>query len=122
MARLAILTGAVLIMIGALGYFIPEAKSLTAWIPAAIGLLFIVFGVIGRREAMRKHMMHACVLVGLLAVGATATALPAAVRALQGEEVDRPAAAYSKSATALVCVFFLVLAIRSFIGARRARS
>lgn len=122
MPAISMLCGLVLIIIGALGYFLPETKSLTAWIPAGIGLLLILFGLIARKEHMLKHMMHASALVALLAVGATASAIPSAISALQGGEVDNAPAAYAKTATSVVCIVFVLLAVRSFIAARRAKN
>lgn len=118
MPNVSIVVGLILIVIGALGYFMPEESSPTALIPAGIGLLFLVFGALAKRDGMLKHMMHAAMLLSLLAIGATITAVPTALEALQGAEVERPLAAYSKSATALVCVVFLLLAIKSFVRAR----
>lgn len=122
MPALSIVCGIALIVIGALGYFLPETKSLTAWIPAAIGLLFIIFGALARKEHLLKHMMHAAALVALLAIGATVTAVPSAISALSGETVENAPAAYAKSATAILCVLFIIFAVRSFIAARRAKT
>ena len=118
MPTFAILTGLVLVIIGALGYFLPETTSLTALIPAGIGVLFVIFGALANRDGLRKHMMHGAMLLSLLAIGATITAVPTAIEALQGAEVERPLAAYSKAATALVCLIFLLAAIKSFVRAR----
>ncbi len=121
MSSVAIVTGLTLICIGLAGYFLPEATSPTALIPVAIGLLFVLLGALARREDRRKHMMHAAALLAILAIAATVTAIPIALKALQGEEVERPLAAYAKAGTALVCMIFTLLAIRSFVAARAAR-
>ncbi len=70
MPTTSIVSGVLLILIGIAGYVFSIADgntSLTALIPAAFGLLLVVFGALAKsNESLRKHLMHAAVLVGLL--------------------------------------------------------
>ncbi|MEL7266442.1 MAG: hypothetical protein AAFP69_16740, partial [Planctomycetota bacterium] len=44
----------------------PAKKSLTALIPAGVGLLMGLFGMMALKESMLKHAMHGAATVGLL--------------------------------------------------------
>jgi mannose/fructose/N-acetylgalactosamine-specific phosphotransferase system component IIC len=58
--------GIVLIVLGFGGYFGSDRVSPTALIPAAFGLLLVIFGALARDEKRRKMAMHIAVTVGLL--------------------------------------------------------
>ena len=70
MPSTAIVSGILLILVGIAGYAIGvvnDNASLTAMIPAAFGLLLLILGFVAKsRENLRKHLMHAAVLAGLL--------------------------------------------------------
>jgi len=122
MPRITIGFSLAYLTIGLGGYFLTGAASWTALIPAGIGLILLILGIVAaRRENLRKHAMHAALLVSLLALGGTASSLPKLPEALAGEGL-RPAAVQARAATAVVSLAFLVLGIRSFIQARRSRS
>jgi hypothetical protein len=122
MPRITIGFSLAYLTIGLGGYFLTGAASWTALIPAGIGLILLILGIVAiRRENLRKHAMHAALLVSLLVLGGTASSLPKLPEALAGEG-QRPAAVQSRAATAVVSLAFLVLGIRSFIQARRSRS
>ena len=123
MAPVAMGVGVILIILGVGGYFGTGQTSLTALIPAAFGLVFLVLGYLGRNEHLRKHVMHAAALLGL--VGCVVPAVmgfPKVVRLAQGQEVERPGAAIAQSIMAVICGVFVVLCVRSFVMARRARA
>jgi hypothetical protein len=106
--------------VGAGGYFLSGAASMTALIPAVIGLVFLVLGLLGRKENLRKHSMHATMLVTLLAIGGTFDGIVALLAWLGGTPPDRPMAVLAKALTALLCLLLLLGGIRSFLAARRA--
>ena len=116
MAFTTIVFGLVLTLIGFAGYFLTGTSSFTALIPAAFGLLLLVLGFIARSDAARKHAMHAAAAVALVGfVGALMSLLrtPAGVRSA--------VAVYSQLAMVVLTGLFVVLCVRSFIAARRAR-
>jgi hypothetical protein len=116
MASTTILFGLVLTALGFAGYFLTGTSSFTALIPAVFGLLLVVLGFLARSEASRKHAMHAAVTVALVGfLGALMSLLrtPAGVRSA--------AAVYSQLAMIVLTGLFIVLCVRSFIAARRAR-
>jgi hypothetical protein len=114
----AIWFGRLLILVGIVGYsygLYIGAASWTALIPAIVGVVLMVLGyVASSSEGMRRHMMHAAVVVGLLGFLAAAGRL-----FMKASEFTVSAASVSQIAMALICLVFVLLALRSFIAARR---
>ena len=117
MAKLTIGLGIVLIALGVGGYFGTGAEHLTALIPAALGLPLLILGFVARKDAMRKHAMHAAAALGVAGFGGTVGGL---FTLLTGGEVDQPVAVAVKATMALLCLAFVILCVGSFISARRA--
>ena len=116
MAFTTIVFGLLLTLLGLGGYFLTGTSSFTALIPAVPGLLLMVLGFLARSDNVRKHAMHAAVTVALVAFIATLASLfmtPPGVRSA--------IALYSQVATVLLTGLFVVLCVRSFVAARRAR-
>lgn len=120
MPSITFVCGILLVLIGLAGYaygFSISNPSLTALIPAAFGILFIISAAVAMaRENLRMHVMHVAVIVGLLGV-----VLPMGRILSRMGELTMSAAFLSQAATAFVCLVFVVLAVRSFIAARRNR-
>lgn len=118
MPSTAIAFGTILILIGVIGYIngmMSNAASITALIPAFIGLILLLLGLFSRmKEHLRKHLMHAAVVIALLGFIAVAADV---VRKI--DTLSYTAANVSKISTALVCLLFVILGIRSFAEARR---
>lgn len=119
MPNLAIGSGVVLILIGLAGYvygMMNDRGSVTALIPAFIGIVLALLGIVSNmKEGLRKHLMHGAVVIALLGFIATAGRLVSRL----GELTASPAV-ISQALTALVCLIFVILAIRSFAAARRS--
>ena len=120
MPQTAIWSGRILVLVGIIGYaygLYIGAASLTALIPAIVGVVLMTLGyVASSSEGMRKHVMHAAVVVGLLGFIAAAGRL-----AMKASEFTISAASLSQIAMALICLVFVLLAVRSFMAARRDR-
>ncbi len=116
MASTTILVGVLLTLLGLGGYFVTGTNSVTALIPAIFGLLLIVLGFVAQSESARKHAMHGAAMVGLIG-------LITAIGSLLMTPSDmRPAQAlYAEIAMAVLTGIFLVMCVRSFIAARKAR-
>lgn len=111
-----------MLLIGVGGYFFNETRAPTALIPAWMGLALALLGLLALKDRLRKHAMHAAVLIGLVGCIATASmGLPNLFILLKGGTVDRPNAAYSQSITAGICLVFVILCVNSFIQARLRR-
>lgn len=120
MASFTIRIGALLVVFGAAGYVLTGATSLTALIPAAVGVVLALLGLLGQRSvAMRPHAMHAAMLVALIGLAGSIGGLVALPSAL-GAGALRPAIVM-RASMALLLVVYLVIGVRSFIAARRAR-
>lgn len=57
---------ALMILLGAGGFFATGAEHPTALMPAAAGILLIVLGLLVRNPKLRMHAMHGAALIGLL--------------------------------------------------------
>jgi hypothetical protein len=119
MAKLTFLVGVLLVAVGVVGYLGSGAASVTALIPAFIGIIFVALGLLGRNERLVKHSMHAAMLLALLAIGGTFSGILAALSWIAGTPPERPMAVVAQTVTALACALLLVGGIRSFIAARR---
>jgi uncharacterized membrane protein HdeD (DUF308 family) len=112
--------GAALIVLGLGGYVLTGAVSLTALIPAAFGLLLVLAGVLARNDRWRMHAMHAAVLVALVGFLGSFRGLLGLAKVFDGTAA-RPAAIVSQTIMALLTLAYIVVAVRSFIAARKAR-
>ena len=120
MPSTSIVSGVLLILIGIAGYLFSIADgntSLTALIPAAFGILLVIFGFVARtNENLRKHLMHAAVVVALLGF-----LIPMGRILSKLGDIKVSLAVMSQVSMALVCLLFVILGVRSFIQARRDR-
>ena len=120
MPSITIALGVALIIVGLAGYFLTGAVSLTALIPAGFGVVIALAGVVARDDRMRKHAMHAAVLVALLGfLGSVRGVLQ--IGALLDGTAARPAAVVSQTIMAVLTLGYIVVAVRSFIQARASR-
>ena len=109
--------GFLLVLLGVVGYVATGGSSLTALIPAMVGALFLILALAARSPEARKHLMHAAVAIALLSVLGVVPRIMAAVNA---GETQRPAV-LAQIAMATILFVYVVLGVKSFIDARRAR-
>ncbi len=124
MAKLTILFGVLLILVGLIGYFATGHVHPTALIPAGFGLLLAIFGLLADTPDSKRRMlfMHIAVTLGLLGFLATIQGVVQWFQFLGGKTFAYPAAVESKAAMSTLCFIFVLLCVRSFIAARRARA
>ncbi len=110
--------GMLLILIGIAGYGYGVSSgnaSLTAFIPSVFGIVLVLLGLLAKsKESMRKHLMHAAIVVALLGFLATVGRM-----ASKMSELTLSAAVIAQIAMAVVCLAFVILAVQSFAAARR---
>jgi len=121
MVMLSITLGVILTLLGVVGYGVSGGESVTALIPAFLGVPVIILGVLGRKEKLRKHMMHAVTLLALIGFAGSARGISSVIDMIGGVEVARPFAAVMQSIMAVLTLGFVILAVKSFIDARRQR-
>ena len=122
MRAAAFISGILLVAIGLYSFTqgTPNAQtglvSKTALIPCWIGLAVIVGGLLGLLgKGLHKHGMHLAALAAL--VGAVGSTMPIRKRGFDLADV----AVQGSLATIVICLVFLVLAVRSFVVARVLR-
>lgn len=114
MPKPTLLFSALLIALG-VGAFL-FSGSRTALLPAYVGgVLAVLSGLALAFDGGRRHLMHVAAIVALL--GALA---PAATLVIRGAQMS-PLALTVNVGMLVLCGGLLVLMIRSFIAARRAR-
>lgn len=121
MPIVTIVVGALLSLIGVLGYVFSESHSLTAMIPFAFGSLLEVCGALALQPRFKKHAMHGASVLALLGIAGSAMGFVSFLKLISGNTVARPLAAQMQGAMFVICFVFLVLCIRSFRNARAAR-
>jgi hypothetical protein len=109
------------LVLGIAGFVLTGSTHKTALIPCVFGVLFLIFGLLARKDNLRKHVMHAAVLIALIAFLGTARSLSHLPELLNGT-AEKPAAIITQSLNAGLSILYIILAVRSFIQARRARS
>jgi len=122
MAKISMTFGIILIILGLYSYFGISSESITALIPTFLGIPVLILGFLGLNEKYLKHAMHGTAVLMLLGFGGTVGGLIKFFRMLGGEVFERPSAITIQAIMALICLVFLILAIKSFIDARRKRS
>jgi len=119
-SKLSISIGILMIILGVGSFILTGAASATALIPAFFGIAFIGLGIIGiNKETMRKHVMHAALLLAILGIGGSFGGLINVLGVMGGTELERPAASYAQAIMALICIYFVIAGVRSFIDARK---
>lgn len=121
MAKFTRIIGVTLIFLGIISYIGTGMVSITALIPTFFGIVFLILGLAARKESLYKHLMHGAAVLALLGLFGSASGLFAVFSMLGGSSVERPDAAISQAIMAVLCIIFLVAAVRSFIAARKAK-
>lgn len=126
MPAITFLIGFLLVLVGIGGYGIAHSQghaSPTALIPSIIGGLILLCAILAIfKESLRKHAMHAALLIAVLGMLGTVMGVIKLITLITSGSVDRPLAAVSQTVTFVLCLAFVIFGVRSFIAARRARS
>lgn len=116
----SLIAGVICVGVGIYGFTqgTPNAEtgvvSKTALIPAWIGLVFLLAAALSHLKPLfHKHAMHLAALAAL--IGLLGAAMPIKVRGFDFSQ----ASVQGSVILFLTCGAFLVLAVRSFIAARR---
>ena len=101
--------------------FYAFAMTFTALIPSILGLLMQIVLFLGRSfPKFHKHFAHVNVLILILGIGATfGSVSDLAGYLLGGNELERPLATVEQYTTFILCLVGLIMAVQSFIIARK---
>ncbi len=122
MTKTTTLFGFLFITLGLAGWFLTGRESGTALIPTYFGLVMVLLARVAElKENLRKHVMHAVVLIVLLGFFGSVSGIVKLIGSFFGGELERPAAIYAQSIYSVLSVAYLSLAIKSFIDARKNR-
>ena len=116
--KFGIITGVLLILLGVGGYFLGGRESVTALIPAFLGLPLALASALGLKQSMEKHAMHLASIFGLLGLLAP---LGRIIPALGRGEFTLDLAGTSMVLMATLSGIFFVLCFKFFLDARKAR-
>lgn len=125
MAKLTIIFAIVLILLGVAVFLATGSKAPTALIPTYFGILLGTIGLLANTDDSRRRMifMHIAVTVGLIGFAFPgARAAGDVIALMRGHSILRPVAMQEELAMAGICLVFVLLCVRSFISARRARA
>ena len=124
MAKITIVFGVILILLGILGFVTTGSHAPTALIPAFVGLVFSILGFFALTDDPKKRMlyMHIAVTIGLLGFLGTGWSIVNYIQmTIRGRQFPHPIAVEEKAAMAAILLFFVLLCVQSFISARRTR-
>lgn len=119
MAKLTIAIGALLIAVS-LGFWFAMNRAETAALhPGGLGALILLCGVLANTDNAKKRMlwMHIAVTLGL--IGFLITGIRAGLNLAHGTAMGLPFD--ERVVSAVICLVFVGLCVRSFISARRSR-
>jgi len=122
MVFLTLSIGSLLTATGVIAWFATSMSSVTSLIPAFVGVLLLIIGLVARRgENVRQHAMHVAMVVALL--GALGSLMNVAkIGSLIDGSAERPAAIVVSLIMFVALVVYLATGIRSFVQARKART
>jgi hypothetical protein len=124
LAKITVILAILLIVLGLVGYFGTGAQHATALIPTWFGTALGMFGLLAMSpdEGRRKLFMHINVTLGLLGfIGVGIESMRGYLHAKNaGMQPDMVALASKLTMTGLLLIY-VILCVRSFIAARRAR-
>ena len=121
MPKITVILGILLIVLGVIGWISTSFVSITALIPAFFGIVFLILGLLGRKEGARKHAMHIAAVLAIIGLFGSFRGLTQLPTLLGGGHLERPAAVAAQAVMAVLVLIFIILAVKSFIDARRAR-
>ncbi len=124
MAKITVLFAILLISLGLIGFLGTGAQHYTALIPTWIGLILGIGGAFSlNADAKRRALfMHINVTVALLGfLGSLGEIIRSSAKSAATGAAPAAAAVYSKYALTAILLVYVILCVRSFIAARKAR-
>ncbi|MEM9417851.1 MAG: hypothetical protein AAGA25_02195 [Planctomycetota bacterium] len=112
--------GLALVGLGMLSHYLAGTEaSTTALIPSFVGGGFLIIGGISFSPKLRKHAIHGALLLALL-LGAM-TLYMGIKELFKPAEESSARKLFAFETTAVLCISYIVIGVRSFIHARKLR-
>jgi hypothetical protein len=112
MPKTAVAIGTLLVVEG-IGFYIgTDSKSVTALIPAFVGLPILLMGILSFKESARMHAMHVAAALGVLG-------LLAAIGRIAMAGLSLSAVGVSLVIMVVLTGSFVLLCVKSFVDVRR---
>jgi hypothetical protein len=121
MAKMTYWVGLALVVLGVVGFVGSGAQSVTALIPSVIGAILAGLGIAARQDSRRKLMIHIALVIALIGFLGSIRGLIQLPDLITGDEVELPWAVAVQSVMAVILLGYLIVAIKSFVGARSGR-
>lgn len=116
MPRTTLTLGAVLIAVGIISYAAAGFTSWTALIPAFLGVLIAICGLIARKN----HTIGLSIALVMSVLGVLGTSMNVLkVGELISGQAERPLAVVASTVTFVLLIVYIILGVRSFFSARR---
>lgn len=113
MSYISIFTGVILVLLGLSTFFFTGSDSPTALIPLFFGLIYILAGLMGRKERFKKVSMYGTVFLSFLGVTGTMRVIPVFINWLKGNAPEGPVAIFAQLTMFVLCGIFLILSVRA---------
>ncbi|PWU04981.1 MAG: hypothetical protein C5B43_03940 [Verrucomicrobia bacterium] len=111
-----------LIILGLVGYFGTGMISIFALIPAGLGLLILICGLLALSPRLTKTFMHIAVMLSFLGFIFTSKGIVKMVKMLMGVPIPLPQEAIAQSIMSLLCLVYVFICFRWFLNNRRKKS
>jgi hypothetical protein len=119
MTRFTFAIGGILTVLGIVAYVVTGAASVTALIPAFVGVLLLVCAALARRPALHRHSIHGALVIAVLgAAGSLMNVVK--LGDLFAGTAQRPSAIVVSTIMFVLLVSYIAIGVRSFIVARRS--
>lgn len=119
MTNLTMAIGAILTALGVIAYVATGATSVTALIPAFVGVLLLVCAALARKPALHRHSIHAALVIALLGAAGSLMNVVKIGELLAGT-AERPSAVVVSTIMFVLLVLYIAMGVRSFVAARRS--
>ncbi|SFN38277.1 hypothetical protein [Mycetocola miduiensis] len=116
MPRNTLIAGGVLVVLGVISYVASAFASVTALIPAFLGVVLVICGLIARKKPMLG--VHVALVVALLGLVGTFMNVLKIGEVFAGT-AERPLAVVVSAITFVLLLIYIALGVRSFVAARR---
>jgi len=120
MPAITIVIAILLILVGGISYLASGNPQPTALIPAYLGVVLLILGALAFKPGLRKHMMHAVVVLSLLGFLAAGQRLATVLGKTAGN--DFSLGVFGTGGMTVLCLILVILCVNSFIAARKART